>query len=172
MLILSANITDWIGEDGQEPEIKKLTILFFSLNFLAATQDIAVDGWALTMLKKKNVAYASTCNSVGQTFGYFCGYVIFLALESAEICNYFRETPSDEGFVTLAGFFYFWGLTFLVTTTAIAMFKKEKEYKDPEHEHVHDQNLKTAYSFLISIIKLPAVQLLAMVLLTCKVNIF
>ena len=30
------------------------------------TQDVAVDGWALTMLKPKNVGYASTCNSVGQ----------------------------------------------------------------------------------------------------------
>ena len=29
-----------------------LTAMFFSLNFLAATQDIAVDGWALTMLSK------------------------------------------------------------------------------------------------------------------------
>ena len=29
-------------------------------------QDVAVDGWALTMLKPKNVGYASTCNSVGQ----------------------------------------------------------------------------------------------------------
>ena len=29
-----------------------------------ATQDIAVDGWALTMLSPENVGYASTCNSV------------------------------------------------------------------------------------------------------------
>ncbi len=29
-----------------------------------------------------NVGYASTCNSVGQTAGYFMGYVLFMALES------------------------------------------------------------------------------------------
>jgi len=34
--------------------------VFLPLNFLAATQDIAVDGWALTMLSRKNVGYAST----------------------------------------------------------------------------------------------------------------
>jgi len=45
--------------------------MFFFLNFLAATQDIAVDGWALTMLQRHNVGYASTCNTVGQTAGYF-----------------------------------------------------------------------------------------------------
>ena len=44
--------------------------MFFFLNFLAATQDIAVDGWALTMLQRHNVGYASTCNSVGQVWIY------------------------------------------------------------------------------------------------------
>jgi PAT family acetyl-CoA transporter-like MFS transporter 1 len=34
------------------PDIAILTFYFFCLNFLAATQDIAVDGWALTMLKR------------------------------------------------------------------------------------------------------------------------
>jgi hypothetical protein len=29
-----------------------------------------------------NVGYASTCNSVGQTAGYFMGYVLYMALES------------------------------------------------------------------------------------------
>lgn len=33
-------------------EIGWLTVYFFFLNFLTATQDMAVDGWALTMLKK------------------------------------------------------------------------------------------------------------------------
>ena len=45
-------------------------------------QDIAVDGWALTMLQKHNVGYASTCNSVGQTAGFFMGYVFYMGLES------------------------------------------------------------------------------------------
>jgi hypothetical protein len=78
--------------------------------FLAATQDIVIDGWALTMLSKyaiiyfsvvgktdyfkikllmerENVAWSSTCNSVGQTIGWFLGNVIFLVLESDEFCN-------------------------------------------------------------------------------------
>lgn len=51
-----------------------------------------------------NVGYASTCNSVGQTAGYFIGYVLFISLESAEFCNsYLRSTPSDEGILTLPG---------------------------------------------------------------------
>lgn len=52
MLILSGNVNNWLGIDDTEPKIALLTAAFFVLNFLAATQDIAVDGWALTMLKR------------------------------------------------------------------------------------------------------------------------
>lgn len=105
MLLLSKHVYRWLGEDGSPPNIEILTLLFFSLNFLAATQDIAVDGWALTMLKKQNVGHASTCNSVGQTTGFFLSYVLFMALESSTFCNqYLRSIPQDEGmydFVTI-----------------------------------------------------------------------
>ena len=76
--------------DGTNPhshDILLLTAIFFMLTFLAATQDIAVDGWALTMLSKENVSWGSTCNSVGQTAGWFAGNVIFLTLESADFSN-------------------------------------------------------------------------------------
>jgi len=39
------------------------------------------------MLSKENVAWGSTCNSVGQTAGWFAGNVIFLTLESADFSN-------------------------------------------------------------------------------------
>lgn len=118
MLTLSGSINDLLGgsetsippanaeklangtaegvEIGHEINIYFLTGVFLALNFLAATQDIAVDGWALTMLSRRNVGYASTCNTVGQTAGYFLGNVVFLALESPEFCNKFlRSVPSD-----------------------------------------------------------------------------
>lgn len=126
MCLISLSVHDWLGGDGREPSVPFLTAVFFGLNFLAATQDIAVDGWALTMLKRCNVGYASTCNSVGQTAGYFLGYVAFIALESKDFCNtYLRSVPKDEGLVTLPDFLWMWGLVFLVTTTLVALFKKE-----------------------------------------------
>ena len=92
----------------QGPNIYILTLVFGAFNFLAATQDIAVDGWALTMLQRRNVGYASTCNTVGQTAGFFLGNVVFLALESADFCNrvlwFIREdVTSTVGLVTLSG---------------------------------------------------------------------
>lgn len=102
MLILSVYVNQWLGSDGIEPNLPVLTAVFFAMNFFAATQDIAVDGWALTMLKRCNVGHASTCNSVGQTAGYFFGYVVFIALESRDFCNsYLRSVPEDDGLVTL-----------------------------------------------------------------------
>lgn len=53
---------------------------------------------------RSNVGYASTCNSVGQTAGYFLGYVLFVAFESADFCNnYLRTVPEPKGLVTLDG---------------------------------------------------------------------
>lgn len=98
MLLLGQFVDMWLGNNNTSPNIEVLTVLFFLLNFLAATQDVAVDGWALTMLKKENVGHASTCNSVGQTAGYFLSYVLFMALESPTFCNsYLRNIPSDQG---------------------------------------------------------------------------
>lgn len=107
MLYLSVTVDSLLEGDGHRgPDILTITAVFFMLEFLAATQDIAVDGWALTMLSRDNVGYASTCNSVGQTAGYFLGNVLFLALESPDFCNkYLRFQPKDTGIVTLSGRF-------------------------------------------------------------------
>ncbi|KAJ7428336.1 acetyl-coenzyme A transporter 1-like protein [Pitangus sulphuratus] len=105
MIYMSTRVDALLGDgQGRGPDVRALTVTFFLFEFLAATQDIAVDGWALTMLSRENVGYASTCNSVGQTAGYFLGNVLFLALESASFCNkYLRLQPQPRGIVTLSG---------------------------------------------------------------------
>ena len=59
MLGLSSGIDqlmgETVGDDEASPSVVNvplLTLTFFMLSFLAATQDVAVDGWALTMLSK------------------------------------------------------------------------------------------------------------------------
>uniref|UniRef100_A0A8V5FND3 Uncharacterized protein n=1 Tax=Melopsittacus undulatus TaxID=13146 RepID=A0A8V5FND3_MELUD len=105
MIYMSTQVDVLLGDgQGRGPDVMALTVTFFLFEFLAATQDIAVDGWALTMLSRENVGYASTCNSVGQTAGYFLGNVLFLALESSSFCNkYLRFQPQPRGIVTLSG---------------------------------------------------------------------
>jgi PAT family acetyl-CoA transporter-like MFS transporter 1 len=72
LLLWAANYVDqWIGEGGEEPDVWTLTKLFLCFYFLAATQDIAVDGLALTILSPCNREVGATCNAIGQMLGYF-----------------------------------------------------------------------------------------------------
>ncbi len=87
MLYISFQVDELLGHDGAPAQIHLLVFLFTALNFLAATQDIVVDGWALSILSPQNVGYASTCNSVGQTAGYFVSFTVFLTFESKDFCN-------------------------------------------------------------------------------------
>ncbi len=44
-------------------------------------QDIAVDGWALTLLPPSHVAWAATCQTLGTSTGFFTSFTVFLALQ-------------------------------------------------------------------------------------------
>ncbi|XP_041732823.1 acetyl-coenzyme A transporter 1 [Coregonus clupeaformis] len=174
MLYLSVTVDTLLKSDeGRGPDVVTLTAVFFMLAFLAATQDIAVDGWALTMLSRENVGYASTCNSVGQTAGYFLGNVLFLALESADFCNkYLRAEPEETGIVTLSDFLFFWGVVFLVSTTLVAVMKKENARGQHGKRKVREetQSVMETYKMLVSIIKMPAVFTFCSLLLTAKMG--
>ena len=96
--------------DGLEKkaEILSLASMFFALNILISIQDIAVYGWALTLLQPRNVGYLATCNAVGRTAGYVVGFIIFLVLESKDFCNKFIFIDErDECLITTAGFLKF-----------------------------------------------------------------
>lgn len=48
---MASNIENWLPESGK-PNFTMIICIMSIINFLSATQDIVVDGWALTMLKK------------------------------------------------------------------------------------------------------------------------
>lgn len=104
MLLLSFFIDRWLGNKEQDANIIILAVIFFIMTMLGCTQDIIVDGWALTMLKRRNIGYASICNNLGNPLGYILGYALVISLESAEFCNrYLRSEPQDVGIITLPG---------------------------------------------------------------------
>jgi MFS transporter, PAT family, solute carrier family 33 (acetyl-CoA transportor), member 1 len=173
-----------------------LTAFFFVLYFLMATQDIAVDGWALTMLSKKNRGRGPVCNSIGQNIGYFISFVGFLALNDAESCETLwrplLRLPSQpgRGLVSLGGFLRSMGYFMLATTTGVALFKREvrtnvsntkkiddnrtiRQARKEDDDEVHDLDaaelgLKETYHRLWAVCKLPSVQWLFVVLLTYR----
>lgn len=172
MIYLAQNVDEWLGDGAEKrPQMFLLTSVFFMLWFLTATQDIAVDGWALTMLKRNNVGHAATCNAVGQTAGGFIGYVVFLVLESKEFCSkYIFHEEREEGLVTLSGFLLFWGVVFLGTTILIAIFKRENPAAAEELENNPDYGIKKAYPMLWKIVKLKPVIKFSLILLTAKAS--
>lgn len=172
MLFLAQYVDDWMGNGAEKgPQMVMLTSVFFVLWFLAATQDVAVDGWALTMLKREHVGFAATCNAVGQTAGFFIGFVVFLVLESKEFSNnYVFSEPREEGLVNLAGFLRFWGIVFLAITTLVAIFKREIAEGDSELEAHPDYGISKAYPILWKVLKLKPIIRFSLLLLTAKVS--
>lgn len=120
---------------SESPNVPFLTVCFFVFYLLAATQDIAVDAWALTMLSKKNKGWQSTCNSVGQTLGVHLAlmfpYVfiyrnsVFLALNEPTFLSSIRGSVGP--IVTLRQFCLFWGVVYIIYTLYILFFVEEKE---------------------------------------------
>jgi MFS transporter, PAT family, solute carrier family 33 (acetyl-CoA transportor), member 1 len=171
MLYLAQKVDGWFGEDStQKPQVLLITIVFFLLWFLTATQDIAVDGWAITMLLRRNVGYAATVNCLGQSFGALLGFIVFLTLESKDFCNkYIFNEPQDEGLVKLSGFLTFWGFTFLTITVGVALFKREIYDNEDELKSHPDFGIKRAYPVLWKIVKLKPILLVASILSTSDI---
>lgn len=177
-MILFANYTqkllegDSAASDGSHSSIFILTCIFFMFTFLAATQDIAVDGWALTMLSKENVSWGSTCNSVGQTAGWFIGNVIFLTLESADFCNknvrpLFGLDEQNYGMVTIDKFMFFFGCTFVISTTLVLLFKAEKNNSSNSDDD-EEFTVKETYQQMWKVIWLIPIKKLILILMTVK----
>jgi PAT family acetyl-CoA transporter-like MFS transporter 1 len=141
---------------------------------------------------RDNVGWASTCNSVGQTAGYFMGNVVFLALESKDFANRYIRQPfnmelQSTGLITLPGkmihelfetvlvknvfllgFLQFWGIIFAISTTLVALLKHETdESYDLNEPHF---NLVETYKLLLKVLRLPSIRSMAVILLTVKVR--
>lgn len=150
MVIGSWYIDEMLGDASHAPDVGALTSLFFLLFLMCATQDIAVDGWALTMLQPRNIAYASTCNAIGQAFGNAVAFVGFLAL-------------NHYGLMELPSFMLWCGIVFVAITIGVALFKAEQPSRDIP-------NMTEAYAQMFQVLRCPAVMDLLLVLFSSKVG--
>ncbi|KAG5440618.1 hypothetical protein PCK2_000328 [Pneumocystis canis] len=163
LIWISYNIQNWI-EDA-EAFLKRMTVAFFILVFLCATQDIVVDGWALTLLSEENLAYASTAQSIGLNTGYFLSFTGFLAFNSAEFINkYFYFIKKDFELISLSEYIWFWGWVFLISTVLIAFFQNEV------NEKCSSGGLKSVYLTIFNIMKLRHARLFIFIHLIAKIG--
>ena len=73
MIYLGGRIEEMMTAAGANggAGVWNFTYWWFMLVFFCATQDIAVDGWAITLMSPPNISYASTAQTVGLTAGHF-----------------------------------------------------------------------------------------------------
>lgn len=166
MLYLGGHIEQMMQDAGNNGDagVWSFTKWWFLLVFFCATQDIAVDGWALTLLSPQNISYASTAQTVGLTAGQFLSHTVFLALNSADFANrWFRTTPGDTGFLTLGGYLTFWGWIYIFITIGLVLFKREELSKDQD-------GIMEVYRSMWSILKLKNIQLIIVLHLIGKIG--
>ncbi len=85
-----------LKEEITELRVSPVLLLGFISNTIMAIQDIAVDGWAITILSQENVAYGALAQSIGLMLGGILAFNVFIPLSSIEFCNqYFFSTPQQ-----------------------------------------------------------------------------
>ncbi|EPQ28700.1 uncharacterized protein PFL1_04003 [Pseudozyma flocculosa PF-1] len=158
------------------PNVRLITAIFFVMVLFAATQDIAVDGWALTLLSQENLSYASTAQTVGLNTGYFLSFTVFLAFNSVEFGNkYFRSAPLDVPMLTLAGYLRFWAFGFVAVTLWLLLFKREDDEGhggdgDAADDDNPEMDVRKVYSIMYRIVRLRHVQLFMVIHLVAKIG--
>ena len=169
--------------------LKTITGCFFILVLCCATQDIAVDGWALTVLSPESLSFASTAQTIGMNCGYFMSFTIFLALSSPEFANkYLRSAPLQRGLFSLGEYLTFWGVMYLLITIIVVFIPedpkhlvevnrermaKEKQYALSTYNEKKRNKLAQltdVYSSMYEVLKLPNVQTFVVILLLAKLG--
>ena len=119
---------------------------------------------------EKTLDMPQLCDTVGHLSGFLIGNAVFLGLTTTDFSNrYLRTQPSPKGVVTLAGFFHFWGIVFLVATTLIGLFKHEKSEQEL-HGKESIEGIVDGYKTLIQILRCPGILRFVPILLTFKVR--
>lgn len=166
MLWLGAHVKAMMitaGADGGAG-VWNFTGWWFFLVFMCATQDIAVDGWALTLISPSNLSYASTAQTVGLTAGQFMSFTVFLAFNSPDFANkWFRAIPSTEGVMTLSGYLTFWGWAYLIVTMGLAVLKREEKTKN-------EDGIWDVYKIMWKVLKLKNIQTIIIIHLIGKIG--
>lgn len=140
------------------------TYWWFMLVLFCATQDIAVDGWAITLMSPPNISYASTAQTVGLTAGHFLSYTVFLAFNSKDFANrWFRTIPGEGGLLSLGTYLTFWGWAYLVVTLGLAFLKKEDHTKERD-------SIMDVYKSMWSVLKLKNIQTIILIHLIAKIG--
>ena len=157
---------------ADDANIRWFTAGCFALVLCAATQDIAVDGLAVSLLPPSRRAWASTVQTAGLQCGFFASVTLFLALNSADFCNdYVRSwlgiAPSADGLLSLPLYWRSVGAMYVLASLALVVF-----FVEPTTPALSttERDVGAAYRRLVDVARLAPVRRLAAILLSAKVG--
>lgn len=150
---------------GKTGALFVLVTAWFILILLCATMDVATDGWALELLSKSNVHWATTAHAFGLSSGYFISFNLFLTLSSAskQPDNVLLPAQLPE-VLSPTKFLCSWGFIFLFGAILLATVKGEHRSSSTK------AGLRQGYSAIWRIVRKPNVQILMLVHLTCTIG--
>lgn len=151
--------------------IYTITAATFLVVLATATQDIAVDGWAIEMLSRRNRGHASTVQSIGLNLGFFGSFTLFLALNSVEFSQRWvpLALPPGTAAVSLAGMLRFLGLCYLAVTALLWLGVRESDLRAADST-ADSPSYKPGevYGFLWQLMRRPSMRRFAVLLLVLK----
>lgn len=190
MYLLSLSISDSIASCSTQ----HLSGLLFLVILAMATQDIALDAWAVSLLSPKHIAWASGAQTIGMGIGNFLGFPFVLILTSADACVVL-SCDKDAGMVTLSSVMRVWSLMFAIVALFVALCVPEvghwhntsEEKATRQDCDTQDQRdvqriaddaankplrvrLKRAYEHMLRMCSLRSVQCLAVLLGLCRIG--
>ncbi|UKK01385.2 hypothetical protein MACK_002199 [Theileria orientalis] len=132
--------------DHDQIKLFKIFLFFFILSFLVATQDTALDSWAIAMLRPRMRVHAAFVNSLGNSVGFSLPF--FLILISSRFfhrftkhfkyniehhtkadcrCNPVYGKIPDDHLVTVSGFMHMFCICIMVATLIVFLKREKKE---------------------------------------------
>jgi PAT family acetyl-CoA transporter-like MFS transporter 1 len=158
-------------------QVVTLTIIFFVIYFLIASQDIVVDGWSISLFSSSNLQWSSTCQTIGQVIGQFLGSTVLMTFESSNFTNKYIRKPLSlsqhpYGLFSLQQFTFFWGIVFIIVSIIISIifFCKKQSNETPNNNILKKIKTKLdlfeTYLAILELFKKQCIREFALILFT------
>ena len=164
LYILSLHLEEFINER----KIFLLTASLFVVILWCAIQDIAVDGWWVTIVKPENLVHAGSAQLIGLEIGGFISTTVFIALNSVEFWNnYIYSIPHSEPILNEISYMKGWAVIFILMSVYTFIFSSEKKDRVKIEEH-ESANIKSWFFIIFMMIKNKQLQMTFLIILSLR----
>lgn len=112
----------------EQKRVYLITVLFTVILWWCALQDIAVDGWWVTIVKEENTQYSALAQITGVSIGIFTSTTIFFAFSSVEFCKSYLYPEGQDlpPVVDEYSFMRYWSIFIFIIWAYTVLFNSEE----------------------------------------------